>query len=212
MKVKSIFFATLLFLSTIKLSPAQSIHDVFAPTVPVTWYGVDFTEVRYFGETGTVDTREMITLFSSINMLLISEPDKYQIGKFFYKKQVMPSLSMMDAHNKKTDPDRIISLDFAEYNRMDVEFIKKMVSRLNFGSDKGLGLMFIMEGLNKTKKEAAMWITYVNVETKEVVFTARVTGQPGGFGFRNHWAGSILEVMERVYRSEYKKWKKEFIK
>jgi hypothetical protein len=212
MKTTVLLLSMFFLFSSTRTTEAQSIHDVFAPVVPVTWYGIDFSEARYFGDPGTVDSREMISLFSAINLLMVSEPEKYQIGKFFSKKQVLPSLSMIDAHNKRIDPERIMSLDFSEYNRMDVEFIKKMVSRLDFGKDKGLGLMFIMEGMNKTKKEAAMWVTYVNVEKNEVIFTARLTGDPGGFGFRNYWASSILEVMERVYKSEMKKWRKEFTK
>lgn len=210
MKKKGIIFILLVSTLCARPSKAQTIQDIFFPTVPVTWFGIDFTEARYFGDPGTVDPAEMVNLYSKINFLLISEPEKYDFAKFFYKKNLVPNLEMMQQHNSKTDASKIISFDLGEYNRMDAEFIKKMVERMNFSKGSGLGLLFVMEGLNKTSDKAAMWVTYFNIETKQVLLTTRMEGKPGGFGFRNFWARSVLDVMERVYKSEYKRWRKEF--
>ena len=150
---KSIFIqlvAVILFLATNHISSsAQTKGDIFKQDTPVTWLGVDFSEARYFGDQGTVSGNEMKYLFSKINYLILSEPDKYNLHKTFSKFNVTPNIEMVEKVNGSIDASKIVSYNYGEFNRLDAEKIQEIVSNYKTENVKGLALIFIMEGMNK---------------------------------------------------------------
>jgi hypothetical protein len=58
--------------------------------------------------------------------------------------------------------------------------------------------------------EGAFFVTFINMNTKEVLFTERMTGEPGGFGLRNYWAGSVYNILKRIKSTEYRSWQKKY--
>ena len=187
-------------------SNAQTKADIFKKEIPMTWLGVDFSEARYFGDEGTVSATEMKTLFSKINYLIQAEPEKYNLPKLFYKSSVATNLLIVRQRNDSINESKIIVYDQAELNRLDTAKVIDLISHYEMGNVKGLAVVFFMEGMNKTTEQASIWVTFFNADDKKVLLTARITGDAGGVGFRNHWATSALEVMKKIYSKEYKKW------
>jgi hypothetical protein len=187
---------------------AQTKEDIFNKEIPLTWMGVDFTQSRFFGDASTVSASGMVDFYSRINYLIVSEPDKYNLYKTFYKSNVTPNIEMVEKMNRAIDESTILSYSFEDLNRLDAEKIQGIVSNYNTGKVKGLAVIFIMEGMNKPMELAAMWVTYFNADTKQVLHTAKLTGKSGGMGFRNYWAATIYEVMKKIKSTEYKNWQK----
>jgi hypothetical protein len=69
-------------------------------------------------------------------------------------------------------------------------------------------LIFNVESLNKLIEEGSFWVTFVNMGTKEVLFTERLTAPPSGFGMRNFWAGSVNGVLAKIKKKEFENWRK----
>ena len=68
-----------------------------------------------------------------------------------------------------------------------------------------------MEGMSKSKKGASMWVTFVDVTSKKILFTERVEGEGGmAFGFRNYWAVPIRDVIEDIKKKKYAEWKSKY--
>ena len=189
---------------------AQSNADIFQSATPVMWMGIDFSAARYLGDPGTVDNYEMIQLFTKINLLILNEPEKYNLNKTFYKSTVTPNLEMVQKRNSVIDLAKLISYNFEDYNHLDTAKIISMVNNFETGDVKGLAIIIIMESMDKMKEQASMWVTLFNAEEKRVLITQRLSGRAGGFGFRNHWAASINDVFKKVYVQEYKKWQQLF--
>jgi hypothetical protein len=191
---------------------AQTRADIFtSKNLPITWLGIDFSSVAYIGDPGTVDPEEMKVLFNKINFLIPSEPNKYDLKAAFKKDSLSYNISSTVESNQKINTSKLISFNSSDYKRLDESAIKKIVSGYNFeNGEKGVGLMFVMDGLNKTEEEAAMWVTFINIDTKEVIFTEMLAGRTMGFGFRNHWAGTVCDVIAKVDVAKYWQWKKKY--
>jgi hypothetical protein len=190
------------------ISNSQTRDDIFRKETPITWLGVDFSEARYLGDPGTVDAGEMKNLFSRINQLILAEPDKYNLRKYFSKSYITPNLSTIDKINGSIDESKIISSDYNDFSRLNADKIQLMVNKYKFENINGIALVVIMEAMNKTSSQASMWVTFVNSSNNKVLLTSRITGKSGGFGFRNHWATSILNVFKAVQSKHYRAWQK----
>ena len=210
--MKKIFSKNLLILllsvsTTSNLLIAQSRVEAFSSQTPITWLGVDFSEARYLGDPGTVSQEQMKTMTININYLLINETEKYDFHKTFDKENITNDIKAISDINNSIDATKILSFNKEDYTRLNPSSIQAMVSKYNLEQNKGIGLVFIMEGMNKTLEEGAFWVTFINMSDKSVLFTERVTGKGFGFGYRNHWAGSILNGMKDIKSNRYKKWK-----
>jgi hypothetical protein len=67
--------------------------------------------------------------------------------------------------------------------------------------------MFIMESMDKSSKQANMFVTFVDMASRKVLFTERMSGEAGGFGFRNYWVRPVSEVIEKIQKRKYKEWR-----
>jgi hypothetical protein len=63
-----------------------------------------------------------------------------------------------------------------------------------------------MELLDKTSETGTMWVTFFNLSDHKVLITERMKGGAGGFGFRNHWANTVYEVIKEIKRLKYEEW------
>lgn len=206
--------AVALSLSTFS-SFAQKITDVFSkPETPLTWIGIDFSETKYVGDPGTVAPAEMKGLFSKINTLTINEPDKYDITSAFKRTTTVTSrIEVTETVNEKIDPAGIITPNTSEQNHLSESKIQSMVRRYNFpAGSSGVAVAFIMENLVKPTEQESFWVTFVDMKTKSVLFTDKISGKAGGFGFRNHWAGGVYDGLKEIKSSTYAKWKKQVSK
>ena len=52
-----------------------------------------------------------------------------------------------------------------------------------------------------------IWVTFVDMKSKTVLFTTYQTNPPGGFGFRNYWAKPLYTTLKNM-ESDFKKWSK----
>jgi hypothetical protein len=65
--------------------------------------------------------------------------------------------------------------------------MKKKIQEIISGYDfenygKGIGFIFIVDNLNKSKMEEVVWTTFIDMYTKKVLFTEMMKAEPKGFG------------------------------
>ena len=71
--------------------------------------------------------------------------------------------------------------------------------------------MFIAESLNKIDTEAYFHVVIINIDSKEVLLSERLRGQPSGFGIRNYWAGAIYEILKNIDSRYYRLWRNKYM-
>jgi hypothetical protein len=203
--------AALLFSAVTQAVGAQGLKDVFnSSETPVFYLGVDFTEARFIDVPETaLDIRDRY--IPAINDLIVNEPKKYDLPAAFHKSNIDHDLSLVSKRNAKINTEQLKSTNSADYNRLKEEDIRKLVSGFDYGGKKGVGLLLVADGLNKARKGAGIWVTFIDMGSKKLLMAERVEGKTSiGFGFRNYWANPIRDVIEEVEKKKYNEWKSKY--
>jgi hypothetical protein len=213
MKIQKIILAFCIFLCLNNTGLAQaSGKDIVDRTVPITWLGLDFTNAKFIGD------RERFGSFSDIKYLIRSWNDlieheyerKYNIGAALRKSKVDMKLDITNTHNDGLDVAEMLSNDKADHLRLNEDDITTTVSQYDFQGLSGLGLMFNVESFDKLKDESVIWITFIDLSSKEVILTQRIQEHPGGANLRNLWGGSVAATIDRMRGREFDSWKKKY--
>ncbi len=204
--MKRILFIIIVSLSVQSLS-AQSSFSEIKKNHSWVWLGLDFSNTKLLGRDGFNDPKKIIDhYFIAWNQLIFDEGEKYDVKKAFKLKQLHTDDSYFDAINSTVKlnelfVDRSYSLSESDINNIVEEY--------NFSNIKQtIALVFIVERLDKPKEQAVFWVTLINSRTKEIILTERMIGKPGGFGFRNYWAGAVYDIIKQIKKKKYKQWKK----
>ena len=204
--MKRILFIIIVSLSVQSLS-AQSSFSEIKKNHSWVWLGLDFSNTKLLGREGFNDPKKIIDhYFIAWNQLIFDEGEKYDVKKAFKLKQMYTDNSYFDAINSTVKlnelfVDRSYSLSESDINNIVEEY--------NFSNIKQtIALVFIVERLDKAKEQAVFWVTLINSRTKEIILTERMIGKPGGFGFRNYWAGSIYDIIKQIKKKKSKEWKR----
>lgn len=185
---------------------AQSLKTFFnEETTPLTYLGVDFTNAKVIGESVVpADMRDR--LFPAINAVIMNEPKKYDLSGAFHR-QVTVDITSTDKRNQNVDVAAIKSENVADFNHLEAADVAAAVKKLDLNGKKGIGLLFVMEGMSKPQKEASMYVVLIDMESEKVLLAERLTAKAQGFGFRNYWAYTVYKVLEDIRKHQYSAWK-----
>jgi hypothetical protein len=199
----------LFFCGSIQSLSAQTLKDVFTSSeTAILYLGIDFTQARLMGDASTTGIDMRDKYFPGINDIVVNEPKRYDLAKAFNKTIINNDLGIVLKRNKKINAEDILSTNSSDYSRLTEEDINKLVKGIDFEKKKGLGLLFIMEGMSKMAKGASIWVTFIDMGTKKVLMTERIESKSnGGFSIRNYWANTIFNLIETIEKKKYKEWK-----
>ncbi|MCB0518419.1 MAG: hypothetical protein H6577_02775 [Lewinellaceae bacterium] len=173
----------------------------------ITWLGVDYSKVTVLGETAS--PIQIIDYFDKINTLIISESEKYNFRLALNKMEVPYDLGPVTKANAGINPDELVSMS-SKSAALTKEDVEAAVRNYDLKGQKGIGLVFVMEALDKPGGNGHMWVTFLDMATKKVLLTERMSGKPGGFGFRNYWARPIYNVLQDIQKTRYEQWKRKY--
>ncbi len=189
---------------------AQTKADIQG-NMPITWLGLDFTQLKFIGsanqfkDAGQITDRDMRNkYFPGWNELFIKEQKKYNVADAVGRDNVTYATNVTDNANDKSTGTYFTD-NAGDFQRLTADKISSMVSKYDFKGNKGLGLMFFVEGMSKDKAEASIWVTFVNMDKKTVLVTNQMNEGAGGFGFNHYWAKSFLGALQDI---DVKKWSK----
>lgn len=210
MNRKNIVFVVLILLTSSAI--AQNKSDVFDPNTPITWLGLDFTDARFIGDRERLGSEsDLHHLLDALNELMVKEADKYNVAAALQRKTVENATEITTEHNAGLDVLSMISPDGKDHVHLNPDGVQEIVSGYDFKGKSGIGLMLNVESFNKLIEEGSFWVTFVNLGTKEVLLTERLTAPPSGFGMRNFWAGSVNGVLTKIKKKEFETWKKKHV-
>jgi len=207
--MKKFILVYLVLMAMATSSWSQKIYsraDIFS-IKEITWMGLDFSMIKLIGPEGFTNPIDIVNnQFWAMNNLILNEPDKYDIKKYFFKQSVAIDLSTIRERNSIPAPNEIVLPTGSSYS-INVSHVQDAVSQYVPEEFEGIGLVFIMETFNKDLETGTMWVTFFDIGSREVLLTDRISGKAGGFGFRNYWAKTFYNVMKEVEKSRYNSWK-----
>jgi hypothetical protein len=206
-------FAFMLMFLNLQTASAQTLKEFFNTSeTGLTYLGIDFTKAKLINEAGGNPMDIKDRLYKSINAVVVNEPKKYDISGAFHKSAISSDLAAVNAKNEKINAEEIISSSSADYSRFKEADIASMVKALNITGKKGVGLLFVMEGMKKEDKKgmASVWAVLLDMQSKKVLLSERFESKAAGFGFRNFWVSTIKATLDAIEKNKYKEWKEKY--
>lgn len=206
-----IFYLTLPFLSS-----GQNLKDVFQKSeTKITWLGIDFSHVKLIGNFNQITDKLPRTplqirnnYFPDWNYLVHSQYKKYDINKMFRKKDIILNTDYIYSINRITPVEDLEAQADPNYSTSDIE---SFINSYQLDFKDGLGIVLIAESLNKTEEYAKYHLVIFDLTTNHILLQQIFIEKPAGMGVRNYWARTFYEVIMRVKKKEYPKWKKQIL-
>ena len=191
MKGKLLTFILMILLGFMNYSFSQEYQKV-SDIKKVIWFGVDFTAAKF--TLVTEDPAVIVNQYlKAINVLIISEREKFNIRSFFKVDEVSNNIELAIEFNQQIDPSALVIYD--DY-KLDMDQVKDVIKKYDVEDKSGAGLIFVAENLNKVSQTGSYYVCFFDLSTKEIIDCKRMTGAVSGIGFRNYWASSIYNVMK----------------
>jgi hypothetical protein len=189
---KAKFFALMLISGMVAVTSfAQNRSKAFSEST-VTWYGVDYSLAKF--TLITESTQQIVSLYlPSINDVIVQEQEKYNIRKYFNKSNLNIELDNVNEHNQKIDPAQLAITHASSITQDDV---KKLIKSYKTTGKSGMGLVLVAENMNKSTAIGSFYVCFFDLATKEIIDSQRYIGKASGVGFRNYWAGAVVNVMK----------------
>lgn len=202
---------SLLFVCFGFLTNAQSKSEILNNTeIPIFYYGIDFTKTKLINDPAANPTDIVERQFAGLNALMINETKKYDIAGAFRRTQLANDLSYVNKRNEKADPDKLMTTNTDDFNRLKESDIQTLIKNFDGGGKPGAGLLFVVDALSKTKKAVSLWVVLFDGKTKKILMAKPMQGEVGmGFSFRNYWATGLKKIIDQIKKLEYSKWKSE---
>ncbi len=193
--LKPIFIFALIVLSfNLK---AQTIQDVLADkSIPVTFYGVDFTKALLIGDSKANPDDIVNRQYTGINDLMIKESDKYNVAAAFNRVEVPAVLETVKKRNESIKPDKILSSNTTDYNRLTENDAAAVLKSFKTDGSAGVGVLFVVDAMNKAQEKMSAWVLVFDNKTKKIILNERHEGKVGmSFSFRNYWAAGLKNII-----------------
>ena len=202
MKRASWLLAISMVLFNVNVIFAQTKADIFNGSTEITWLGIDFTQAKFIGsafqfkDAGEITNGEFRDKYvPSWNQLFINEQKKYDVAKTVKRSEVKYAMDVTEKANNSIKGN-FFSDDPNDYKKLDEQKVANIIKNYDFQGKSGIGMLFVIDGMSKSKEEASGWVTFVDMKSKKVLLTEYKTGKAGGFGFRNYWAKSFQNILK----------------
>ncbi len=194
MKKSILLLLAVFYLSTISFGQSSTVSNA----KDWTWLGIDYTHCYFITSIDFVNADDLFEKTKAWNNLVYTEREKY-IEKTLKSKKVALSSNMIKERNAEIDIEKRITDDESFYTHLDKDQVIKIVSDYNIPNDlSGIGLVLIAESYNKLEESGAYYVTFIDLDTKEVLSTERKLGKARGFSFRNYWAYTYYLVLKEI--------------
>lgn len=196
-----------------KRTKNSRLADLFwVPGTPITWLGIDFTNIKLLGKFSTLTKDSTKANFKAWNDLIMDEKRKYDLNDAFYTKYVNYSVEHINKRNDSIKAERLFVSNANSLNHLNPGAIQKTVNTYNLEGKEGLGLVFIVESFDKLKEKSTVWIAIIDMSTNEVLLTEKIVANPGGGGLKNYWARGFYNTINIIEEKKYPEWKKKYKK
>lgn len=209
MTIKRVNLFVTVSLAALSFANGQTKSDVFRKEVAVTWLGLDFTSAKLIGDRerfgGESDVRHLMEAW---NALILAEPEKFDVAKSIGRPKLENAIEVTDEQNSTLDVMSMFSDSEKDHLHIKPSDVEQIIADYDFKGKSGIGLMFVVESFNKIKEEGSIYVTFINMDSKEVLFTERMVAEPKGIGMRNFWAGAVYAIITKIQKKQFEMWRK----
>lgn len=202
-KIICLAFTSLLIM---KSAIAQTAYDVLHKDIPLTYFGIDYTQAK--GYLLNAQSSEIVTKYMpSINQVVVKESPKYDIAGTFNKTNLIYDLTDVNRLNATIDTMQFQMSDSKGPN-ISSETIASMIKQYSLQGKTGVGMVFIAQFLSKPAGKATYHLVFFSLPEGKIILDEVVSGKAQGFGFRNFWANTIYDALKKDTKKVKSKYSK----
>ena len=110
-------------------------------------------------------------------------------GSLFLGKTVFPNYRSMSYQ------DFVVSGNYC----IPFNDLKKIVKSYVLTEKSGMGMVIVLENFNKEREYSLIWVTFFDINTREILFAAEVSGKSGGSGMAKHWDVGVDAAFRKMF-------------
>lgn len=77
--------------------------------------------------------------------------------------------------------------------------LQRIVQSYVLREKKGVGMVINLVNFNKEREYALVYVTFFDIETREILFAVEASGASGGGGMTKHWAVGVEEAVRGMF-------------
>lgn len=186
----------------------HSMADYINHRCDVFYIGLDFQKAKMVGPDFNDPASIVSVFFRSWNNLVLNEADKYRVPQRLKSLNLRYEMGVVEGLNLKVDPSKLVQYNSHSITEDDV---KAAVKNYDLSALKdGIAIGFVVESFDKTTESGTAWVTFIDVASKNVIYTERLMAKAGGFGFKNYWAKAMFGWLETIDRTQFNLWRNKF--
>lgn len=89
---------------------------------------------------------------------------------------------------------------------LTIDSLSRHIKAYSIRETSGIGFVINVENLNMSHKYVSAYFTFFDISTKDILWTVKVKGTPGGSGYSTFWAigiyNALKEYIDRYYKQE----------
>ena len=174
----------------------------------IVYAGLDFTMTQFRGRDFEKPSEIKSEYFKSWNDVVVDETRKYDIPRFFDKREVVYDVSNTMARNSYRSTSSMLTT--RKPSHFSLSSVQKELYNVSLKKSKGIGLLFVIEYFDNEENETSMWVTLFDISSKKILIAERLSGKPDGHGVRNYWVNSVYDVMEQVNDRCFSQWERQY--
>lgn len=166
----------------------------------IVYYGFDFTYLKLTNKGKVGDGVEIVQkYFYPMNEELTQEFLPLNSLKKWMKQPsivqgnpVFPNYKFRDFHG------------FVSAQNFCIPFndLQGIVNAYVLREKKGVGMVINLVNFNKEREYALVYVTFFDIETREILFAVEASGQAGGSGMTKHWAVGVEAAVRDMFIDE----------
>jgi hypothetical protein len=178
----------------------------------IVWYGWDFSNSRMNDFAKLSEGELMVNKYipgicERLNKRYPPELIEKNLGKQNFSYDFG---SVQKLYQKLNTNEYVVTTSYS----FSVDDLKKIIKDYDLPQTEGVGFVINVEELNKTERFVTGYVTFFDIQTKEILWTTKMKGKPGSkYGLAMYWLEGVSELYEYfngdVYRKSIKSFKKE---
>ncbi|MBQ9138396.1 MAG: hypothetical protein IJX65_07165 [Alistipes sp.] len=149
---------------------------------------MDFTNVKVFA--AEESEADFIKAFDGINLLFVSESDKYHFPRLL-GRECFVDIEMVMKLNPAGDYSKMKGYS-RETKQIDYE---ALVKGYTLSQSEGTGVIMVAKLIDKPAACATYNLIEFDIATRQILNQREVVGKARGFGLRNYWAYSVYHII-----------------
>jgi hypothetical protein len=167
----------------------------------IVYYGWDFSSFKITDIKKLPQGPLMLYQYIPEWLALLNERYTSNVIARNFEKKVYVNLVSVQERIKQSKPDSIVTMQTYEIH---IDTIKNIVKSYNLPEKSGVGLVFITESFNKPQNYVTGYVTFFDIESKELLWSVKMKGLPGSkWGFTKYVYEGFVEIYDYYLRGYY---------